>query len=511
MRNSQPAPSGRTLVLGLGKSEWEAALVAALVARSPGQSTSGTREIRRCVDIADLLWQIEAAPGAVVVVDADFPRLDATAVTAAIARSERIVGLASNDHGIARLRRFGVVESLVVTPASVPQVAAVLAGEASADCGDTRTESGQAVPRSPVSEDRAVPSESQNLQQSGLMSPTQAGERLGDSVAAANQSATAMHERARETVEAAQMQVGDVAGSGRVVDLRDGRRQVATNRETGTESSDGTLVVVWGPPGAPGRTTIAIAMGQLLADGGRDVLLVDADTIAPGVGPALCLDGEASGLTAAVHHADRGQLDPAILARLARSIEPRFRVLTGLSHVSRRTELRAPAVSMLWDVASQLCGTTVIDIGGCVDDGSLAFEADAAEFGVKSGGFSAQVTALAAADSLVAVSSCEPFAIARLLSHVSAIGALAPSAELDVVINRVRTPVIKPAEEADLSAFIAQATGARSVTLVPEDRGIHDKATVRGLTPWEIDPRTDFVKAVRQVCDHALSPTLLTV
>jgi hypothetical protein len=204
-------------------------------------------------------------------------------------------------------------------------------------------------------------------------------------------------------------------------------------------------------------------------------------------------------------------LDPATLARLARTIAPRFRVLTGLAHVSRRTELRAPAVSTLWDVALQLCATTVVDIGGCVDDGSLAFEADAAEFGIKSAGLSAQVTALAAADRLIAVSSCEPFAIARLLSHVSAISALAPAAVVEVVINRVRLPIVSTAQQQEIASFVSETISAHSVTLVPEDRGSHDSATSQGLTPWEVNPRCDFVKAVRRIVGCVDSPPSLVV
>ena len=128
----------------------------------------------------------------------------------------------------------------------------------------------------------------------------------------------------------------------------------------------------------------------------------------------------------------------------------------------------------------------VVDIGGCVDDGSLALEADVADFGINSSGHSAAVTALGAADELVAVSSCEPTSVARLLSHLFTISSLAPAARLHVVINRVRAPIVRNQGAADeLRRFVATHTRAHEVVLVREDRETVDAAAARGLTPYE--------------------------
>ena len=78
-----------------------------------------------------------------------------------------------------------------------------------------------------------------------------------------------------------------------------------------------------------------------LAEHGAEVLLVDADTSAAGIGAALCLESDGSGIIAANHHAQRGDLDAPGLARLAPQCWGWDAVLTGVTHVSRRIELRA--------------------------------------------------------------------------------------------------------------------------------------------------------------------------
>lgn len=291
--------------------------------------------------------------------------------------------------------------------------------------------------------------------------------------------------------------------------VADVRSQVSSGPAHRT--THGALVAVWGPPGAPGRTSIALAIAQLSAAAGTETLLVDADSVSPGVGPALCLESDGSGLIAAAHHGDRGTLDEAVLARLARGIDPRFRVLTGVSHVSRRAELRAAAMAKVWQVATQLSQQCVVDVGGCVDDGSLAFDADVADFGLNSGGHTAAATALTAADELIAVTTCEPAALARLLSHLAPIRSLAPAARLHVVVNRVRSPLVRNSAAGDeLRAFVMAQTRAASVTLVSEDRAVFDHAIVNGLTPFEHDRKSPFIGDLSVLSRDLLSPLLVS-
>ncbi len=298
-----------------------------------------------------------------------------------------------------------------------------------------------------------------------------------------------------------------VANAQNMVDS-DATRQRTTKEVTGSNNlvARSRVMAVWGPPGGPGRTHIAVTLAQQLAASGRAVMLADADTTCAGVGPSFCLTPEGSGLIAAAHHAERGTLDPAVLARLARAITDNLRVLTGLPHVSRRAELRAAPMSRVWEVAGRLTDDTVVDIGACLDDGSLALDGDVADFGLAAGGESAAVTALSVADELVAVTSCEPAAVARLISHVGAISGLAPAARLTVVVNRVRSPLVAGrAGEDELCDFLREQTGTDQVICVAEDRAGMDAAIAAGLTLFESNRKSRAVADISQVVEQ-LSP-----
>ncbi|MFA7267512.1 MAG: hypothetical protein WC054_14480, partial [Candidatus Nanopelagicales bacterium] len=377
-------------------------------------------------DVSSLLLAAKVGDQRLVVIDADFPRLDST-VVATLARDGMVVlGAAATAEGAKRLTAFGVSEVVSVSTSDVAAAVGVI----------------------------------------------------------------------RDRLDASQDRQPQAAISQATTGARQAKAQ-------------GRLVAVWGAPGAPGRTCVALTVAQLSAAAGVETLLVDADSTAPGVGAALCLEPDGSGLIAAAHHSDRGTLDVAVMSRLARTVDDRFRILTGVSHVSRRAELRAAAMGKVWQTAMILSELCVVDVGGCVDDGSLAFDADIADFGLNSGGHSAAVTALAVADELIAVTTCEPVAIARMLSHLGAIRSLAPTAELRIVVNRVRSPLVRNATAAEeLREFVRAQTGAQDVTLVAEDRGTFDQAMLNGVTPFEQHRKSPFVADLTAALPRLTSPLL---
>jgi hypothetical protein len=106
------------------------------------------------------------------------------------------------------------------------------------------------------------------------------------------------------------------------------------------EPGRGRVVAVWGPAGAPGRTTVAIGVADEAARLGVSTLLVDADPYGGTVAPALGLLDETAGLALASRDAAAGRLDPVRLAQRSRQLRPRLRVLTGLPRADRWRELR---------------------------------------------------------------------------------------------------------------------------------------------------------------------------
>ena len=85
----------------------------------------------------------------------------------------------------------------------------------------------------------------------------------------------------------------------------------------------GRVVAVWGPTGAPGRTTVAVGVGAKLAALGCATLLVDADVYGGVVAQVLGLLDESRGSRQRAGLANNGALDLPGLARLSRSVRRR--------------------------------------------------------------------------------------------------------------------------------------------------------------------------------------------
>jgi Mrp family chromosome partitioning ATPase len=209
----------------------------------------------------------------------------------------------------------------------------------------------------------------------------------------------------------------------------------------------GRLVAVWGPTGAPGRSTLAVNLAAELADQGRRTLLADADTYGGSVAQLLGLLDEAPGLAAAARTANAGGLDVAALARYARTVRPRLLVLTGLTRPDRWPELRPAALAAVWARARQLADLVVVDCGfGLEQDEELAYDTAAPR---RNG---ATLATLETADVLVAVGAADPVGVQRLLRALPEARERAPRAELTVVLNKVRKGPVGPDPGGQLTA-----------------------------------------------------------
>ncbi|MHB1491973.1 MAG: hypothetical protein ACYCTH_15955, partial [Cellulomonas sp.] len=134
------------------------------------------------------------------------------------------------------------------------------------------------------------------------------------------------------------LDTGDVAPDRRADGPGDGRGCGASTAGVHPPVADadrdaiaGRTVVVWGPTGAPGRTTLAVNLAAELAALGGPVVLVDADTYGGTVAQLVGMLDEAPGLAAAARAAGNGVLDVPTLTRLAPVLSPGLRVLTGIS------------------------------------------------------------------------------------------------------------------------------------------------------------------------------------
>ncbi len=267
-------------------------------------------------------------------------------------------------------------------------------------------------------------------------------------------------------------------------------------------SGPGSLVAVWGPHGAPGRTTVAIGLSDEIARSGGASLLIDADTQGGAVAQSLGILDEVSGIAVACRHADAGSLDVLALAQAARSLEHRWRVLTGIPRAERWRELRGPALARLWEVAGALPGVTVADIGGGLDVPGERWAGGVDRF-------AAAHTALEAADTVIIVGSADAIGIERLIDGLDMVRQRT-DATTRVVVNKVRRGPLGRDPQGQVRDALARHAGVKDVVFIPDDRDSLDTALREGRTLAECAPRSTARQALRTLAEE-ISATLMNI
>jgi MinD-like ATPase involved in chromosome partitioning or flagellar assembly len=253
----------------------------------------------------------------------------------------------------------------------------------------------------------------------------------------------------------------------------------------------GRLVAVWGPTGAPGRTTLAVTLADELARLEHPTLLADADVYGGTVAPLLGLLDESPGLAAAARLANAGALDLTGLARLAPALRLHLRVLTGIARADRWPELRPSALEVVWDLARSLARTTVADCAFALEDET------GPDAGRRRNG--ATLLTLEQADLVLAVGSGDPLGVARLARGVETLRAAVPTAEVRVVLNKVRRGPVGPAPERQLVEALRRHADADVVALLPYDIDGCDAMLRHGRSLAEVAPRSPLRAAVAEL------------
>ncbi len=249
------------------------------------------------------------------------------------------------------------------------------------------------------------------------------------------------------------------------------------------EPGAGRVVAVWGPTGAPGRTTVAVGLASELAALGRAALLVDADVYGGVVAQVLGLLDESPGLAAAARLANAGTLELAPLAALARTVSPGLRVLSGIARADRWPELRPAALEGVLALARSLAAVTVVDCGFALDqDEELAYDTTAPR---RNG---ATLAVLAEADTVLAVGTADPVGLQRLVRGLAELQEAVPGVQPRVVVNRVRSTAVPGHAEQEIEAALARYAGVREVVHVPLDVAGVDAAVATGRTLAEAAP-----------------------
>ena len=264
----------------------------------------------------------------------------------------------------------------------------------------------------------------------------------------------------------------------------------------GSLSGDGRgrIIAVWGPAGAPGRTSTAVSVADEAARAGLRVLLVDADTWAPSVTVHLGIVDDGAGLASACRRALGGGLDSVGLAALAREVRPGFIVLPGLPRAGRWNEVRGSALIEVLRVARSLVDLVVIDCGFSLEaDEELVFDTDAPR---RNG---ATFTALESADIVLAVGSADPVGLVRLVNGLADLSDVVPGADRRVLVTRLRESLLGRRGAAAIADALHVHAGLDAVWCVPDDRAAFDAALRSGRTLADVAPGSPARAVLRGV------------
>ncbi|WP_409332179.1 AAA family ATPase [Trujillonella humicola] len=257
----------------------------------------------------------------------------------------------------------------------------------------------------------------------------------------------------------------------------------AAGDEADRAGGEGLVVAVWGPTGAPGRTTVAVGLADEAARLGVETLLVDADVYGGVVAQVLGLLDESPGLAAAARRAAAGGLDTVALRRLAWEVRPGLGVLTGLARADRWPELRPSAVVRVLDEARGLAALTVVDCGFSLEeDEELSFDTAAPR---RNG---ATLAVLEAADVVVCVGGADPVALQRCIRALGDLADAVPGAEPLLVVNQVRRGPVPGDPRREIAEALERFTGRAADCFLPADRGATDAALASGRTLAEVAP-----------------------
>lgn len=254
----------------------------------------------------------------------------------------------------------------------------------------------------------------------------------------------------------------------------------------GGSDTSGRLLAVWGPKGAPGRTTLAVELAAVLAQADPATLLVDADLYGGDVAQLLGLTEELAGLVSVCRKGAGGELREEGWVQDLRRVRGGPVVLPGLLRPELWGEVTAFGWSELLTAARNGFSNTVLDVGFCLERPRPVQEGP--------GRNDVAIAALEQADRIVAVLRADPIGIRSFLWAFTDHRDLLDLDRSVVVVNRVR-----PGEEAEVARFLRRHLGRPPLALVP-DRPDHVVPAVwEGIPILAAHPSSPISSAVREI------------
>jgi MinD-like ATPase involved in chromosome partitioning or flagellar assembly len=243
------------------------------------------------------------------------------------------------------------------------------------------------------------------------------------------------------------------------------------------------LVAVWGPKGAPGRTTVAVNLAFEALPFTGETLLVDADTYGGSISQTLGFLDEHPGLAWAARLASRGELDaPKLWQATRRAGAAGPRVLSGLPRADLWTEVRPGTWEALLELFRLSFQLTVIDVGFCLEeDEELLYDH------VRFRRNAVTRLALQRADQVIAVARADPVGLHDFVRGYQQLRELGidPS-RVRVVVNQVRGGLFGGDAPTQIKAALSRYLGLEPSIFVPYDRAAVDAALMVGKALREV-------------------------
>ncbi|QQC40071.1 hypothetical protein I6I08_01845 [Actinomyces oris] len=258
----------------------------------------------------------------------------------------------------------------------------------------------------------------------------------------------------------------------------------------------GRVVLVWGPHGAPGRSTVAASLAHGLAACGG-AILVDADVEAPSLVQLLGMPEDSSALAGAARLATHGRLDAESFRRILAPVGDGLFLLGGLGRSGRWRELPPASMTEVWVQCRRAAAWTVVDVaGGPADD-------DVDDFTLEPGRGAVTADLVSHADVILVVGGADPVGVRRLLQLLDEMGAsMNPAGRVEVVINRVRASAAGPSPQQALREALARFGGLEDIVLLPDDAATADACLLQGCSVLEQAPASALGKALSALVDR---------
>ena len=232
----------------------------------------------------------------------------------------------------------------------------------------------------------------------------------------------------------------------------------------------GHIVAVWGPAGAPGRTTLAVATAAVLATRTPRVVLIDADTYAPALAPLMALGSATPGIVAASRIARVTGIESETLLGCCVPYSSgvfSLAVMTGLRSPTQFSDSPGTSWSRVVAALKDAGYVVVLDVAAPIEQ----FPHEVVGGPVRNG---LAMATLEAADTVLAVARAEPLSVMRLSRSWQRYRELSPESVAHTVLN-AQPPHSQGALDESTHA-LWQFTGQDRVLSIPYDRTIGQSA-----------------------------------